>query len=154
MGRIISTFAVLLLFWAAKFGYNVVTAESPGSDAESDARLEAEWIAEDQDRVEQEIAEGSAEPARGWLSRPQHGTFEANPRHLDTLIDEFHAAGTVRVWMVGIEPFAGKRHADSIAVELPGDPDIRADLFAIEARTYGGEGTRDVGQKFLTISLD
>lgn len=149
MGKILSTVAILLFLWAVNFGYNTIVGE-PFDEEWSDT----DWIAEQDAWVGDEIADGSAAPARGWLAHEGHATFEADPQFLDSLIDEFHAEGGAQVWMVGIESFQGHQLSDSIAVELPSDPDARARLFAIEAKVFDGEGTPDVGQRFLTVSLD
>ena len=149
MGKILSGVAVLVLVWVARFAINLVSADPVLVDASPE-----EWIAQENQWVHEELAAGTAVPAVGWLDHEKHGTFEADPRFLDELIDEFAAAGAVNVYMVGVESFAGGQLSDSIAVELPADPGVRAELFAIEARVWGGEGTPDVGQAFLTLSMD
>ena len=108
--------------------------------------------------MEQEVSSGAAEPARGWLRAPNHGTFEAPPQQLNQLIEDFHAAGADKVWMVGIESLGNSRLADVIAVELPTDPARRAEIFAVEAALHGEYAedfaTPDVGQRYLTVSFD
>ncbi len=148
----IATWAVVIaLGWTLKFGWNLVTAEP---EEWNEAEETAQWIAEEDAWVGEEVATGAAEPARGWLDREKHATFEAPPDQVRDLVDRFHAAGAEDVWMVGIEEFAGARLSDTVAVELPPPGPARDRIFGAEAELWGGEGTPDVGQQYLVVSFD
>ena len=140
---------VLVLGWGIKFGWNMVTAESFAISDDP-----AEWVAEEDEWVADELSSGFAAPARGWLDDPSHGTFEADPQQLREVIASFHAAGAENVWMIGVEELGKLELADTVAVELPASGYVRDRLFEIEAELYGGEGTPDLGQRYLTVSLD
>lgn len=150
MQKIASTVVIVVLIWALRFGYNVITASDDLGSYEDDGA----WIAEENQWIEEEVATGSAQRARGWLAAPKHGTFEGNPKQMDALIERFHSAGASEVWMVGIESFGGAELSDTISVELPTDPQARARIFAVETELYGEAYTPDVGQRYLTISFD
>ena len=144
---------IVVVGGAVKLGWNYVTAEPEDWSAEEEA---AEWVADDDAWVSEEVAQGAAEPAQGWLDVQNHATFEAPPDQLRNLVDDFHAAGASNVWMVGIEEFAGARLSDTVAVELPPPGLTREQIFAVEAAMWGdyGEGTPDVGQDYLVVSFD
>ena len=158
MGRkIASGLAAIVCIWALKLGANLVTTEAIDSyDGDP-----TEWVAEENEWVAQELAAGTAVPARGWLDQPGHQTFGADPAALRELIASFHAAGAENVYMVGVEELGQVSLADVIAVELPEPGYVRERLFQVEAeflRTYWEEPdyerTPDVGQRFLVVSLD
>jgi len=151
MGKRIATgLGILVLGWALKFGWNVVTVEP--IELSEDSR--AEWIAEDDDWIAEEVAAGTAAPASGWLRQPKHGSFEGDPARMQELIEQFEAAGAARIWMVGIEELGRTQLSDTIAVELPAGGYTRDRLFEIEAELRDGDGTPDVGQGYLVISFD
>ena len=151
MGKRIATgLGVLVLGWALKFGWNIVTVEP----IESEEQSQAEWIADDDEWIAGEIANGSAAPASGWLQQPSHGTFEGDPAQMQELIARFEAAGATRVWMVGIEELGKAQLSDTIAVELPARGPTRDRLFEAEAEFSGGDGTPDLGQNYLLLSFD
>ncbi len=157
MGRKVGSWLIALVcIGALKFGFNTVATEAVYT-LEGDA---TEWVAEDNAWVEEELREGSAVPARGWLDQPGHGTFEADPAALRDLIASFHAAGAKNVYMVGVEELGQVVLSDSIAVELPEPGTARDRLFEVEAEflteAWGEEyeGTPDVGQRYLVVSFD
>lgn len=157
MGRKVGSWLVALVcIWVLKFGFNTVATEAVDT-LEGDA---TEWVAEDNAWVEEELREGSAVPARGWLDQPGHGTFEADPAALRDLIASFHAAGAENVYMVGVEELGQVVLSDSIAVELTEPGYARDRLFEVEAEflteAWGEEyeGTPDVGQRYLVVSFD
>ena len=149
MRKIGAWLVVLVLGWGLKFGWNLVTAES--IEISDDP---AEWVADENEWVNEELAAGRAAAARGWLDQPDHGTFEADPQQLRDLIASFHAAGAEQVWMIGVEELGRHQLADTIAVELPVAGYARDRIFEIEAELWGGEGTPDLGQRYITVSLD
>lgn len=148
--KIATGLGILVLGWTLKFGWNIVTAEPIDLSEES----QAEWVAEDDEWVAEEIAAGSAALASGWLDQPKHGTFEADPTQMKELISQFEAAGAEQVWVVGIEKLGNTQLSDTIAVELPAAGLMRDRLFELEAELWGGDGTPDLGQDYLTISFD
>ena len=62
--------------------------------------------------------------------------------------------GAEQVWMIDIVEFGGKQISDTIAAELPDASSQRARVFAAEARLWGGEGSEDVGRRYLALSFD
>jgi len=154
--KIASGLVALVCVWALKFGFNMVTTEAVDS-LEGDA---AEWVAEDNEWVAEEILDGTAVPARGWLDQPGHGTFEADPAAMRDLISSFHAAGAENVYVVGVEELGQVVLSDAIAVELPEPGYVRDRLFEIETEFFSEawgeeyEGTPDVGQRYLVVSFD
>ncbi|MGI9591208.1 MAG: hypothetical protein ACR2P8_07560 [Myxococcota bacterium] len=148
MKNVLVTLAILILAWGVRFGWNMITAE-PYVEPTA-----AEWAAEDDTWVQESLSDGTAEPARGWLDQSDTATFEARPQTMNEMIEQMHAAGAENVWMIDIVEFAGKRISDTIAVELPPPGIARDQVFAAEATFWDGEGSEDVGQRYLTLSFD
>ena len=149
--KAVSWIAILVLGWCLKFAWNVVQVDAD-EFVESDDY--AEWVAEDDAWVAEELAAGSAEQADGWLDRPGHGTFEADPAAMRELIATLQEAGAVDVWMLGIESLGQHRLADVVAAELPEPGPERDALFAMQDAHWGGEGPPDLGQRYLVFSFD
>jgi hypothetical protein len=146
--NILVTVALLAVGWGARFGWNTITAvRSPSPSA-------IESAAETDVRVAEDLREGKAAPARGWLGAEHHLSFEAHPTAMNEWIEAFHAAGAERVWIVGIEEFGGSQVSDTIAVELPPAGADRERVLSVEARLRDGECSEDVGQRYVTVRFD
>lgn len=148
MKNVLVTLAILIVGWGVKFGWNMINAEPYMEPTAS------EWAAEEDSWVEESLSDGSAAEARGWLDEPGHGTFEAPPHIVNEVIEDLHAAGADRVWMIDIAEFQGKELSDTIAVELPTAGVKREMVFEAAGEYWGGGGPEDVGQRYLTMSWD
>jgi hypothetical protein len=146
--RIVSIVALLTASWALKFAWNTITAVPVAPP------LAIERAAETDVRVAQDLREGNAAPARGWLAGADHLAFEGHAAAMNEWIEAFHAAGAERVWMVEIGELADRQISDAIAVELPPAGVARDRIFSVEARLRGGVRSPDVGQQYLRVAFD
>ena len=116
-----------------------------------------EFTAADWDGWAAEDMEGGKEEARAWLKGEKNGIFEMGNAPVIKLTDDLYTAGAENVWITGIESFGGDQLSASMAVELPGEAEMRGKVFAVDAKFRGmnGEGpAKDVGQNFLTYYFD
>lgn len=154
--KILSWAAIAVIVFVANVGWNVISLDAtddPQNVAEERAEQMA-WIAEDDANIAEQISAGSSHPARGWLDDPEHATFEADPRQMRSAIEAFHEAGADDVLIVEPETLGGREFADGFVVRLPPSGPARDAIFAVEAEMWGGEGTPDAGQQYLSVYLD
>ena len=138
---------------------NHFAPESAGRLVDSHSRSSAETKNEPVTQI-RSSSDASA-PARDWLSRDGHMLFEGDPQTVQTLIDDFYAAGAPNVWFIGIEQLGQASVSASIAVEMPSDSVTRSQILRTEAKFWHDpesedepELTDDVGQRYLVVSFD
>jgi hypothetical protein len=159
MRKLLGGAAVAMLFFGARLAWNLISYEPIPEPSAADMAAEAaemdSWVAEDL------AADGAAAPARDWLSADGHMLFEGDPEMVQTLIDDFYAAGAPNVWFIGIEQIGQASVSASIAVELPPDSVTRSQILRTEAKFWHDpesqsepETTDDVGQRYLVVSFD
>ncbi len=104
--------------------------------------------------VEEELAAGNYAEATNWLHEPGNMLFEGDSEAVQELIDDLYAAGANSVWFTGIEDFGGAKVSASIAVDMPSDPSVRAELLLLEAEFWGEDPQPDVDQRYLSFYFD
>jgi hypothetical protein len=106
--------------------------------------------------------------ARAWLAANRNPSALASNRFGETevaaaFVDSLYQMGAESVYVVNVEDDSswirteGGPYADALWIRLPGDPQMRARIFAIderEARHEGFDPDRDQGQQYLFFWWD
>ena len=118
-------------------------------------------VHETAEAVDETCAEMLAAPnhreAREWCKDPRSAGFEMSREDMGRLAETFYKAGAERVFVTDIEPMGGSNVSASMVVVLPKDSSARKGVFETEAKfaeQAGEEAVRDVGQKYVLLSLD
>ena len=126
---------------------------------EAGVPLDPKAAAAEGDRdVARMLKEPGAAEAREWLDparHPDHGVFEMGNERARAMVAGFYERGARRVSVVDASPLGNTIMTAMIAVELPDEPDKRAQCLAWETQYLEGEeATKDLGQKYLLITTD
>jgi hypothetical protein len=152
MRKLLASLAITALFFTGRMAWRAFTDDPPAVEAEADASTEA---AETDAWIDASFDDGTAAPARGWLSQPGNVLFEGDPRQVDALVEHLYANGAESVWFIDIGEFGGANVSAAIAAELPADPAARERILRTEAEFWQEEEpAEDVGQRFVAFSFD
>lgn len=103
-------------------------------------------------------SKGHAE-ALSWVSESKMHDIrtigEQSPEESLKIVKRLYASGAEKVWAVEIEVYPnGGQSTNSLVVELPADPNLRKQLFGLEARVAASEGfdpVSDDGQHYMFL---
>ena len=129
-------------------------------DGEVEEVMDPKQIAKEIDAECEEMLKGDdfAE-ARAWCDpkNANHVGFEMSTKDMLKLANDLYAAGATKVYVADIIELGAKKTSATMVVQLPKDPNARAKVLAREKEfeeSEGGEGSPDVGQKYLLMTLD
>ena len=139
-------------------------ADGPGAslsaDEDAEVVLDPKQLARAMDaECESMLKEPNHAEARAWCDpkNTNHVGFEVSKAEMLKMTNDLYAAGAQKVYITDIMEFGGRMTSACMVVHLPTDPAKRKKVFTTETEIMaqeGGEGSEDVGQKYLMLTLD